>query len=107
MKIWSISEDVDENFEEVSGLEEPGTGVKVQDPESGIVYQQHGTGVKCILTDHCWLIDHSVAVATENKLIFIVKGGEIKYVCSLRNRYHVIYLFISYDSWVSYSTSTI
>ncbi|XP_073393272.1 uncharacterized protein [Physcomitrium patens] len=61
IKIWSIDENLIETYDDIAGLEEP------------------GTGVKCILTDHVWLIDDSIAISTENKVIFIVKGGEVKY----------------------------
>lgn len=84
-KIWSLVEDLGENYDEILGLEIPGTGVMEQDPTTGIVGQKPGTGVKCILTDHVWLVDHSVAIATQDKVIFIVRGGEIKYVCLLMN----------------------
>ncbi|KAG0622648.1 hypothetical protein M758_3G113500 [Ceratodon purpureus] len=81
-KIWSLAEEDIESGkygDEITGLEEPGTGIMEQHPETGIVSQKHGTGVKCILTDHVWLIDNSVAIATENKVIFIVKDCEITY----------------------------
>jgi hypothetical protein len=87
-KIWSLAEednDAGKYDNEITGLEEPGTVIMERHPETGILAQKHGTGVKCTLTDHVWLVDNSVAIATENKVIFIVKDCEIKYVCSSRN----------------------
>lgn len=92
-EIWSLAEeDLGKYDDEITGLEEPGTGVMEQHPETGIIAQKHGTGVKCTLTDHVWLVDNSVAIATENKVIFILKDCEIKYVCSSRNRSTTILL---------------
>jgi len=91
-----------ENYDEIIGLEEPGTGVMEQDPKTGIIGQKPGTGVKCVLTDHVWLVDHSVAIATENKVIFIVRGGEIKHVCSpSNNNYALLRIYLSLDSNLS------
>lgn len=63
IKIWSIDENLIEIYDDIVGFEE------------------FGIGVKCILIDYVWFIDDSIVILIENKVIFIVKGGEVKYVC--------------------------